>query len=170
MFSNNIIKVLILSILLSITVNAKQNSSLTSQNVSEVYFLPKQGDYAKDKIINLIKNSKHSINIAMYNFTYKKFAKELVSASKKGVNVKILFDKSKIKKDNKLFKYLRNNGIETIVPKDKLHTKIAIFDKRIAVLGSLNWTKESFKKNYEVILFTKDKKIINEMESFIQKF
>jgi phosphatidylserine/phosphatidylglycerophosphate/cardiolipin synthase-like enzyme len=170
MFSNNIIKIILVSLLFSITVYAKGNIAISNQGLNNIYFLPKQADYVKDKIIYLIKNSKHSINIGMYNFSYKKFAKELIRASKKGVNVKILFDKSKIKKDDKLFKYLRNNGIETIVPKEKLHTKMATFDNNTAVIGSLNWTKESFKKNYEVVLFTKDKKIINDIDGFIRNF
>ena len=169
MFSNSI-KVLIVSILLSITVSAKDSIAITTKDLNSVYFLPKQSSTVKDKLINLIKNSRDSIYIGMYNFTYKKIAKELASASKRGVDIKILFDKSKVKDDNKIFKYLRNNGIETIVPKDKLHTKMVIIDRKIAAIGSLNWTKESFKKNYEVILFTKDKKIINDMITFVESF
>jgi len=106
----------------------------------------------------------------MYNFSYKKFAKELASASKKGVKVKILFDKSKVKKDDKIFKYLRSNNVETIVTKKKLHTKIAIFDNKVALIGSMNWTKESFKNNYEIVMFTKDKRVVSKLDNFIMKY
>ena len=43
---------------------------------NEVFILPKQGDEIKDKISDFILSSKSEIQIAMYNFSYKKFAKD----------------------------------------------------------------------------------------------
>ena len=54
---------------------------------NEVYILPKQGEEIKDKISESILNAKSEILVAMYNFSYKKFAKDLVDASKKGVKI-----------------------------------------------------------------------------------
>ena len=139
-------------------------------NQSQVYFLPKQADEAKDKIVDLINNSKDSIKISMYNFSYKKFAKELADASKKGVKIQVILDEKKIKEDNDIYKYLKDNNIEVIIADKKLHTKIALFDNKIALIGSLNWTKESFEENYEMLLLSNDKKIISEMENFLSSF
>jgi phosphatidylserine/phosphatidylglycerophosphate/cardiolipin synthase-like enzyme len=139
-------------------------------NQSQVYFLPKQGAEAKDKIVELINNSKNSIKISMYNFSYKKFAKELAQASKNGVKIQIILDEKKVKEDNDIYKYLKDNNIEIIIPKKKLHTKIALFDNKTVLIGSLNWTKESFEENYEVLLLSNDKKIIAEMEIFFNSF
>lgn len=164
------IKILFLTIILTFNLFAKDNRVNTLVSVNEVYLLPKETKETKDKILYLIKNSKKNIFIGMYNFSYKKFAKELVSSSKNGVKIKIVLDKSKIKKDDKIYKYLKDNGIDVKIADKKLHTKVAIFDKEIAVLGSINWTKESFKDNYEVVLFSRDKKIINKMLGFLNKF
>lgn len=139
-------------------------------NQSQVYFLPKQADEAKDKIVDLINNSKDSIKISMYNFSYKKFAKELADASKKGVKIQVVLDEKKVKEDNDIYKYLKDNNIEVIIADKKLHTKIALFDNKIALIGSLNWTKESFEENYEMLLLSNDKKIIFEMENFLSSF
>ncbi len=49
---------------------------------SKLYFLPNEAGQAKSKIIKLIASSKRSIEISMYNFSYKKFAKELIKAQK----------------------------------------------------------------------------------------
>ena len=163
-------KISLLVIVLSFNLYAKDNSVDSFVNTNEVYLLPKEAKETKENIIDLIKNSKKSISIAMYNFSYKKFAKELVDSSKKGINIKIILDKSKIKEDDKLYKYFKKNGINVKIADKKLHTKVAIFDKKIAVLGSINWTKESFKDNYELVLFTKDKKIIDKMLDFLNKF
>ena len=77
---------------------------------NEVYILPKQGDEIKDKISESITNAKSEILVAMYNFSYKKFAKELVKASKNGVKIKVILDKEKIEKDDEIYKYFKDNG------------------------------------------------------------
>jgi len=164
------LKISLLIIALSFNLFAKDNRLVSLTSVNEVYFLPKETKETKDYILSLIKNSKKSISIAMYNFSYKKFAEQLVDSSKNGVNIKIILDKSKVKKDDKLYKYFKKNGIIVKIADKKLHTKVAVFDEKIAVLGSINWTKESFKDNYELVLFTKDKMTIDKMLNFLNKF
>lgn len=163
-------KISLLVILLSFNLYSKETKSVSLISLNQVYFLPKESNKTKENILNLIKNAKKSIVIGMYNFSYKKFAKQLVSSSKNGIDVKIILDKSKIKKDNKLYKYFKKNGIVVKVADRKLHTKVAVFDEKVAVLGSINWTKESFKDNYEVVLFTKDKNTIDKMSNFLNQF
>ncbi|WP_228197930.1 phospholipase D-like domain-containing protein [Poseidonibacter antarcticus] len=163
-------KTMLVVICVFFNLHAKDNKTSLLPNINEVYFLPKEADIAKDNILRLIKKSKNNISIAMYNFSYKKFAKELISSSKDGVEVTIILDKSKITKNDKIYKYLKSNGINIKIADKKMHMKIAIFDEKIAVLGSINWTKESFKDNYEVVLFTKDKKTINKMLNYLNRF
>lgn len=139
-------------------------------NQNHVYFFPKQADEAKDKIVELIVNSKDTIKISMYNFSYKKFAKELVEASKKGVKIQVILDEKKVEEDDEIYKYLKKNDIEIIISKKKLHTKIAIFDNKIALIGSLNWTKESFEENYESLLMSNNKEIIADIDNFFINF
>ena len=139
-------------------------------NQNHVYFFPKQADEAKDKIVELIANSKDTIKISMYNFSYKKFAKELVEASKQGVKIQVILDEKKVEEDDEIYKYLKKNDIEIIISKKKLHTKIAIFDNKIALIGSLNWTKESFEENYESLLMSNNKEIIADIDNFFINF
>ena len=139
-------------------------------NQNHVYFFPKQADEAKDKIVELIANSKDTIKISMYNFSYKKFAKELVEASKKGVKIQVILDEKKVEEDDEIYKYLKKNDIEIIISKKKLHTKIVIFDNKIALIGSLNWTKESFEENYESLLMSNNKEIIADIDNFFINF
>ncbi|MAC84018.1 MAG: nuclease [Arcobacter sp.] len=163
-------KISLLVVLLSFNLYSKENKIDTFTSLNQVYFLPDEADETKDNIFNLIKNAKKSISIGMYNFSYKKLAKQLVASSKNGVNIKIILDKSKVSKDDKIYKYFKKNGITVKIADKKLHTKLAVFDEKIAVMGSINWTKESFKDNYEIVLFTKDKKTINKMLNFINNF
>ena len=143
------LKSLIISFVLLLNVFASEN----------VYFLPKQTNEAKAEILSLINNSKKNIDIAMYNFKYRTFAKALEKAATRGVEVKIYYYKKKLKLSKK---------IKAIKVLSKLHTKIAIFDKKEVVFGSLNWTKDSFKKNYEVMYVTDKKDIVKEFNDFFK--
>ena len=124
----------------------------------KLYFFPKQAKEAKTDIEKLIKNSKKSIDIAMYNFADKKFAKLLDKAHKRGVRVTVFYGKKDVDFKN----------IQAKTTDKKLHTKIAIFDKRTVVFGSPNWTKKSFKENYEVLYITDDKKILADFNNFFK--
>ncbi len=135
---------------------------------NEVYILPKQGEDIKDKISESIINSKSEILVAMYNFSYKKFAKDLVDASKKGVKVTVYLDSKKVKEDSEISDFLTKNNIKVVLVKDKMHLKVALIDSKTAIFGSTNWTKESFEENYELIYISEDKNIVETLKSFIK--
>ncbi|EDZ62899.1 putative endonuclease [Sulfurimonas gotlandica GD1] len=123
-----------------------------------LYFFPQDSLEATKDIEKLITNSKENIDIAMYNFGHKKFAKLLNEAQKRGVNVNVFYDKKDVD-----FKDIKSKKVDK-----KLHTKIAIFDKRIVVFGSPNWTKKSFNNNYEVLYITDDKKLVSKFNEFFK--
>ena len=135
---------------------------------NEVYILPKQGEQIKDKISESITNAKSEILIAMYNFSYKKFAKDLVDASKNGVKITVFLDAKKVKEDSEVFEYLKKNNIKVVLVKDKMHLKVALIDSKVAIFGSTNWTKESFEENYELIYISEDEKTVKTLRSFIK--
>lgn len=135
---------------------------------NEVYILPNQGEEIKDKISESIINSKSEILVAMYNFSYKKFAKDLVDASKKGVKVTVYLDSKKVKEDSEISDFLVKNNIKVVLVKDKMHLKVALIDSKTAIFGSTNWTKESFEENYELIYISEDKNIVDTLKSFIK--
>ena len=135
---------------------------------NEVYILPKQGEQIKDKISESITNAKSEILVAMYNFSYKKFAKDLVDASKNGVKITVFLDAKKVKEDSEVFEYLKKNNIKVVLVKDKMHLKVALIDSKVAIFGSTNWTKESFEENYELIYISEDEKTVETLSSFIK--
>jgi len=124
----------------------------------KLFFLPQDGKVAKKCIEKLIKKSQTSIDIAMYNIEDKKIAKLLSKAYNRGVDVTVFYDKKGVKLSH----------VNKTKVKQKLHTKIAIFDKKIVVFGSANWTKENFKENYEVIYVTDDEKVVSQFNEFFK--
>lgn len=151
-------KKILLIILLSLSLSAS----------SKLYFLPSEAEEAKDKIINLINTSQKSIEISMYNFSYKKFSKALLKAQKRGLDIKVYFDESKVKHDDKIYKKFKQKGILCKILDKKNHLKIALFDKKKLLFGSINWTKESFVNNYEILYYTNEKQDIKKAVSLFK--
>lgn len=135
---------------------------------NDVFLLPNDSKEAQNKISFLILEAKSEIFIAMYNFSYNKFANDLIKASKNGVKITVLFDKEKTNKDDEILDLLKNSGIKTIVNKDKnkMHLKVALIDSKIAIVGSTNWTKKSFEENYDLILISEEKKLLEKLIAF----
>ena len=59
---------------------------------SQTFIMPDDKTEALDAIISSINSAESDIFLAMYNFSYKKIAKELVKASKREVSVTVLFE------------------------------------------------------------------------------
>ncbi len=134
---------------------------------NELFTLPDESNFLKEKIRYEILSSKESIFIAMYNFSYKNIAKDLIKASKNGVKVTVVLDKSKVE-----YNFLKEANIKVIIPNDskKMHLKTMIFDDKLALIGSLNFTKKSFENNHDLVYFTKDRKIIQKLKDIRAKF
>ncbi len=81
---------------------------------NDVFLLPNDSKEAQNKISSLILEAKSEIFIAMYNFSYNKFANDLIKASKNGVKITVLFDKEKTSKDDEILDLLKSSGIKTI--------------------------------------------------------
>ena len=133
---------------------------VASFSFDKIYFLPDESSQVQKQIIDLIENATQSIDVVMYNIDYKKFEKALEKASKNGVDVSIVYEKSKLK---------FHKNINLTQTKRKLHIKLAIIDKKFAIYGSANWKKESFEKNYEIINITDDKEKLEKFQQIVEK-
>ena len=143
-------------------------TNLFSEVKNELFILPNQSKELNERIENLIDLSKNEIIIAMYNFSHKDILKKLKDSSKKGVKILLILDEEKYEENKKIVKELENENVKIIIPKDKMHMKIAIFDSKLLLIGSMNWTKESFKENYEVIMINNDIETILKLTNYLK--
>lgn len=138
---------------------------------NEVFFFPKEGTKIEKRLINLISSSKNEIILSMYNLTHKKISKALINAKKKGLKIKVYLDAKKVAKNSKIYKKFIKNKIDVIlISKYKLHTKLILFDRKIIFFGSTNFTKDSFLKQYEIVSFSENKKIIKKTIFFLNNY
>lgn len=134
-----------------------QNSPIANQSVSVCFTPNKQ---CQSQIIHEINKAKKSIYVQAYSFTDKSIAQALINASKRGVNVKILLDRSN-KNDSRSEKdVILASGIPSKfdAPSGIAHNKVMIFDEAITLSGSYNFSNAAHKRNTEnlLIIYNKD--------------
>ena len=150
----------------NIQASGTANAMIGSNDVS-VMFSPNGG--IRDKIISKINLSKKSIKIAIYGFTSGDIAWALESAKKRGVDVKIVADRSQAAGKNSEVSFLLSKLFPVKIMAGKgrgiMHHKFAVFDETEVVTGSYNWTQGAEKYNYENALFIKDAEIVKQFSA-----
>lgn len=138
----------------------------------ELYFMPQDQKKAISAILFNIKNSHKTLDIAIYSFTNREISKAIRDAAKRGVKVRIVYDKSANKNltQSTLGYLAKLNNIEACTLSGLrskngkyfglMHTKMAIIDNKTLILGSANWSKSAFETNYETLLLLNDKDFI----------
>jgi len=120
--------------------------------VPQVYFSPRGG--CTEAVVRELNAARQTVLVQAYSFTSAPIASALVAASRRGVRVEAVLDKS-----NKTGKYseadfLLNGRIPTYID-DKhaiAHNKVMIIDGETVLTGSFNFTKAAEESNAENLL------------------
>lgn len=136
---------LLASMVLPIQLYARE-ASLTAA------FSPRQG--ATELVVETIEEAKEVIHVAAYSFTSDPIAEALVNAQKRGVEVKVILDKSQRKSPHSNYNYLKEQGVPVRINSHYaiMHNKFMVIDRKMVELGSFNYTKAAEEKNAENVL------------------
>lgn len=127
-------------------------------------------------LINEIENSKASVFVSMFYFSYSKDTDSITSkilnaiskAFSKGVEVKIILDRdnpsdiyASSKANTKRYEELKKIGINVKFdkPETATHSKLVIIDNRKIIIGSHNWTYGSFNYYQDLSLMIESKSL-----------
>lgn len=127
--------------------------NLPAEAEVEIFFTPSMD--CENKIISLINTSYNNIDVVVYSINNNNIVMALKNAFDRGVEVRILTDKTQAAgKYSKAFD-IYNYGIDLKVhTKHKIeHNKFAIFDGKNVSTGSFNWTNPASLKNSENCVF-----------------
>ena len=122
----------------------------------EICFTP--GQNCTNLIIKNMDKAKKSLLVQAYSFTSAPIAKAIIDAKKRGVDVKVILDKSQFSQKYSSSKFLINQDIQ-IWKDDKVaiaHNKVMIIDDMITITGSFNFTKAAQESNAENVLIIED--------------
>jgi len=116
-------------------------------------------DNSRDVLLRLIRQAKKSIHVYAQSLNDYAISGALAKAAHKGVDVQVL---TSAKLREKQANYLQQAGINIHYSQHYyIHAKVMIIDNQKAVLGSINFTKNSLDHNRELAVVTNDETVIN---------
>jgi len=140
---------------ISVPANAQENVDVTI----ETHFSPNRGGARpiQDAWIRELGNATWSIRVAMYSFTLQSFKDALIEAKGRGVEVRVLSDRTGLffgDAPSCPAVDLYNAGIPIkgyvpLDPRDLLHDKFMLIDEYVLFTGSANFTTSAVQFNHE---------------------
>lgn len=124
-------------------------------------------DMGRKPIIDMINQSKQSIDLVMYGLTDDTLLKALIAQQKKGRSLKIILEKTPYRaenENNKAIIELDKNHIQwhATQPHFRLtHQKTLISDDKQAMIMTFNFTRSTFKNDRNFALVIDDAKKVN---------
>ena len=130
---------------------------------SEVYFSPDGG--IREHILRAIDNTASSIDLAVFNITSREIRRSLEGARERGVTIRIITDAEEAKDAHSLARILQGEGFNVRLAHGRdrgiMHNKFALFDGKLLVTGSYNWTYSAERFNNENVIFVSDPQVID---------
>jgi phosphatidylserine/phosphatidylglycerophosphate/cardiolipin synthase-like enzyme len=111
-----------------------------------------------EQIVSAIAGAHQLILVQAYGFTSAPIAKALADAHKRGVDVRVILDKSNLKEGYSSAAFLQHMGVTALIDSDHAiaHNKVMVIDAREVITGSFNFTKAAAEKNAENVVFIND--------------
>ena len=130
--------------------------------VAEALFEPRQNSAAR--IRALIDQTRSSLDICVFTLTDDSITRAVIAAHRRKIRVRIITDDLKSLDLGSDAERLRDAGIPLRFDADPnhMHHKFALFDRRLLVTGSYNWTRSAGKGNYENIVVTDHEHLVAE--------
>ena len=151
--------------------NNKQSQNRRSVSISgtniDIYFSP-QDKCITNSIIPLIDKAENYIYIPTFVLTDRKITSALISAKKRGVDVRMIIDALNASVQHSKHKELRNGGIlvKTENYAGKMHSKSIIIDDKYTVVGSMNFSFSGENKNDENLLVIQNPQMTKAYKEF----
>ena len=61
-------------------------------------------------------------------------------------------------------------NVISIKDKQKMHLKAMLIDEKLAIIGSINYTKKSFESNSDLLFISSDESLVSKLKEFRAKF
>jgi phosphatidylserine/phosphatidylglycerophosphate/cardiolipin synthase-like enzyme len=116
------------------------------------FFSPNGG--CTDAVVSALQSAKKTVLVQAYSFTSVPIAKALVDAKKRGVDVRVILDKSQRTERYTGATFLANEGVPVFIDADHriAHNKVMVIDGQTVITGSFNFTKSAESGNAENVL------------------
>ena len=149
-------KKILLAVLLAVSFNASAALTVPATGRIEVAFSPDAG--TTELVVKTIDQARKFILVQAYSFTSAPIAQALAQAKERGVDVRVILDKSQKSGRYTVVTYLKNHGIPTWIDSRHAiaHNKVMVIDGVTVITGSFNFTKAAETKNAENVIVLHD--------------
>ncbi|XP_065175950.1 uncharacterized protein LOC135805782 [Sycon ciliatum] len=120
-------------------------------------------DHPLAVLLDALRETQHTLDIAIYTFSYMFIKEEVLAAQRRGAHVRVLVDLEQVSAGGCAVAELFKAGILVRQgPEDfYLHHKFAIIDGKTLVNGSLNWSRAGVMGNHENVLISSRPHLVN---------
>ena len=142
--------------MLAVSFNACAAYTVAATGSIQVAFSPKGG--ATELVVKTIRHAQKFILVQAYSFTSAPIAQALAQAEERGVDVRVILDKSQKTGRYSVVTFLKNHGIPTWIDSQHAiaHNKVMVIDGVTVITGSFNFTKAAETKNAENVIMLHD--------------
>ncbi|WP_137974238.1 phospholipase D-like domain-containing protein [Pseudomonas sp. F(2018)] len=120
--------------------------------LASAHFSP--GEDCLRKIRELCRRSRSSVDICVYTISDDRLSEEIVACHRRGVAVRVISDNDKQFDEGSDIQHLLAQGVPLRIDDSPfhMHHKFALFDGRVLLNGSFNWTRSASTSNEENLL------------------
>ncbi len=132
----------------------------SARSMAEVHFSP--GDGCRRRIEALFDAARISVDVCVFTITDDRITDTILKARRRGVVVRVVSDNEKGLDPGSDLERLRDGGVGVAVDDSPhhMHHKFAVFDGRIVLAGSYNWTRSAADCNEEDLVVSDDSRFV----------
>lgn len=134
---------------------------------ASVHFSP--GNSCREKILALCAQARRSVDVCVYTIADNPLSEALLACHRRGIAVRVITDNDKQFDAGSDVQWLLERGVPLCVDSSPhhMHHKFALFDGRLLLNGSFNWTRSASTSNEENFLVIEHPQLLAE---FRQRF
>lgn len=128
--------------------------------VADACFSPQ--DDCPGRICSLLDRCTQSVDICVFTITDDRISSSIRRTHQRGIDVRIITDNEKMFDAGSDIQRLQGAGIPVRVDRSPfhMHHKFAIFDRKILLTGSYNWTRGASMNNEENFIVTDESRLV----------
>ncbi|MFO1054311.1 MAG: phospholipase D-like domain-containing protein [Planctomycetota bacterium] len=135
----------------------------------EAWFAPQ--DVCHQRIVQAIDGARVSVDVCVFTITDDRIAEALLAARRREVQLRIVTDDEKSTDPGSDMDRLAHAGIPVRTDRSPahMHHKFALFDDRLLLTGSYNWTRSAGRDNRENFVVSDDPRLIRRFRAEFER-
>lgn len=128
---------------------------------SRAYFSP--GEECLRRIVTLFDGARYSADVCVFTITDDRITRAMIAAHQRGVKLRVISDDEKSMDRGSDILTLERAGVPVAMDDaaEHMHHKFAVFDERVVLTGSYNWTRSAASRNQENLVVSDDPDLVD---------